>query len=367
MKLKSKYIKVAGTNYEVGKAMGEICKASPQFLELSQIKDDIYTKEEMKVVRTLFDKYCQGINEEIEGFSEATGIASNRALYYVMTYLKPGCSIAALLSSKTELKKTLMLRNYEFSPKYEPMELCHTSVNGKYKHLGASILSFGREDGINEHGLVVAQSSTGIPVSNTIGRKPAITGLQFWAVIRTLLENCKNVDEAIALSNEMPIAYNINLMLADANDNIALLETFDGNKAHIKLNERSEKNYLHSTNHIHFEELKHLSPLSMKNSVVRYDQIAKFLDSKSKISVDDLKYLSSAKYPEGLCCNYYEEIFGTLRAMIFDPKEKSVEVCFGSPSLNKWRRFEIDSDLGYTEFEVEIVDEKSPVDFYEWV
>ena len=78
MKLKSKYIKVAGTNYEVGKAMGEICKASPQFLELSQIKEDIYTKEEMKVVRTLFDKYCQGINEEIEGFSEATGIASKR-------------------------------------------------------------------------------------------------------------------------------------------------------------------------------------------------------------------------------------------------------------------------------------------------
>lgn len=39
MKLNSKYIRVAGTNYEVGKAMGEICKASPQFLELSQIKE----------------------------------------------------------------------------------------------------------------------------------------------------------------------------------------------------------------------------------------------------------------------------------------------------------------------------------------
>ncbi|MDU4753181.1 MAG: isochorismatase family protein, partial [Clostridium butyricum] len=36
------------------------------------------------------------------------------------------------------------------------------------------------------------------PVGNSDGlRKPAIVGLQFWAIIRYLLENCKDVDEAL--------------------------------------------------------------------------------------------------------------------------------------------------------------------------
>ncbi len=60
--------------------------------------------------------------------------------------------------------------------------------------------------------------------------KPAIVGLQFWAVIRYLLENCKDVDEALEYLKDMPIAYNINLLLADKSGNIALVETLDGKK-----------------------------------------------------------------------------------------------------------------------------------------
>ena len=42
------------------------------------------------------------------------------------------------------------------------------------------------------------------------GKKPKVIGLQFWAVVRTLLENCKNVKEALDTLYDMPIACNIN-------------------------------------------------------------------------------------------------------------------------------------------------------------
>ncbi|GMQ56246.1 hypothetical protein AN1V17_06390 [Vallitalea sediminicola] len=62
-------------------------------------------------------------------------------------------------------------------------------------------MQFGRSEGINECGLMVGQTSCGMPVGNMeMMRKPAISGLQFWAVIRSLLENCKDVDEALIIS-----------------------------------------------------------------------------------------------------------------------------------------------------------------------
>ncbi|MDO5574280.1 MAG: carcinine hydrolase/isopenicillin-N N-acyltransferase family protein [bacterium] len=97
---------------------------------------------------------------------------------------------------------------------------------------GATTALFGRSEGINEHGLAVSQSSCGFPVSNLPQmRNPGIKGLQFWAVIRSLLENCKTVDEALSMLTGMPIAYNINLYLADAAGEIALYETMNGEAA----------------------------------------------------------------------------------------------------------------------------------------
>jgi predicted choloylglycine hydrolase len=229
-------------------------------------------------------------------------------------------------------------------------------------------MQFGRGDGMNEMGLVVSQTSTGMPVGNfNSARKPAIVGLQFWAVIRSVLENCKNVDEAIKLSMEMPIAYNINMLVADRDGNAALIESFDGEKAVKKIDAGTKENFICSTNHIHLEELKHHDPKSMRNSLYRYELINNTLNSKEKVSVDDLKALLSNKYPEGLCCHYYDDFFGTLRGMIFDLNEGKIEVCFGSTALNEWHTFTMNDTDEHNEYDVQIEKEKCPADFFEFI
>lgn len=125
---------------------------------------------------------------------------------------------------------------------------------------------------MNECGLGVSITSAGQPVGNMeFSRKPAITGLQFWAVIRSLLENCKDVDEAIHLAQEIPIASNINLMVADKKGQAALIESFNGKKAWRKID--SSDSFICSANHVHLPELKDYDPKGMRNSFFRYELI----------------------------------------------------------------------------------------------
>ncbi|MCS4459559.1 C45 family autoproteolytic acyltransferase/hydolase [Clostridium botulinum] len=160
----------------------------------------------------------------------------------------------------------------------EELVLCTTKIKGKYAHIGTSMIQFGRGDGMNERGLGVSQTSTGLPVGNFEGcRKPAIVGLQFWTVIRSVLENCKDVDEAIKYVQSVPIAYNINLVVVDKMGNAALIESLDGKKAIKRISANTKEQFICSTNHVHLEELKKYEPKSMKNSVVRYNLINKYL------------------------------------------------------------------------------------------
>ncbi|WDV47578.1 C45 family autoproteolytic acyltransferase/hydrolase [Clostridiaceae bacterium M8S5] len=366
--LKAYYYELEGTNYEVGKALGEKMKNVPQFKENNSIPKSPFSKEEQEQIINMFDKYCPGINEEIEGFTDALGFNKFQTIYYIMSFLRPGCSQMALLPEKTKNNHVLLARNYDFNDEVEELILCTTKIKGKYAHIGTSMVQFGRGDGMNECGLGVSQTSMGLPVGNFKGaRKPAIIGLQFWAVIRSILENCKDVDEAISYMQSVPIAYNINLMVADKMGNAALIESLDGKKEVKRISADSKEQYLCSTNHVHLEKLKRYEPKSMKNSVVRYNVINEYINNKGLVSLNNLKLLLSTMYPEGLCCHHYKEFFGTLRGMVFDLNDGTVEVCFGSTALNDWHTFEINNQKRYIEFDVKVTNDKAPKDFYELV
>jgi hypothetical protein len=102
----------------------------------------------------------------------------------------------------------------------------------------------------------------------------------------------------------------------------------------------------------------------MKNSLERYQLICDQLNSKEKVLPEDLKQLLSLKYPEGLCCHFYDEIFGTLRGMVFDVNEGTVDVCFGSPAINSWHTFRISDDKQHMTYPFLIEREKAPADFF---
>jgi predicted choloylglycine hydrolase len=220
---------------------------------------------------------------------------------------------------------------------------------------------------MNEHGLAACKASNGLPVGNFEGgQKAGVTGFQFWIVIRSILENCKDVKEAISFAMKAPIGYNINLMLADPSNTIALFQCVDGHKFYKILNETSHETFLSSTNHAIFPELKKYQKQVLKSSVVRNNTIIKTFEGKEKVSKTDIKNLLSASYPEGLCCHYYGDFFGTLRSMIFDVTDKTIEMTFGTAQKNSWHTFKIDDTLNETTYEMNLPYAKAPMSFYEF-
>lgn len=357
-----------GSSYDAGRTLGRIAGNDQELIRFMTLKEPFISKQEEKQMLQLFDEFCPGLNEEIHGFADELKIPHSQVMYYAMTYLRPGCSQMALLPSITDNSHTLLARNYDFNDAMEEMTLATTRIEGRHAHIGSSLMQFGRADGMNEHGLAVSQSSAGQPVGNfEFGAKPAIIGLQFWAVIRSVLENCRSVEEVVQWTKDMPIAYNINLIAADPDGSAVLLETFDGKKAVKRIDRDTKEQFIHSTNHVHLPELKPLAPMSMKNSLTRYKLIEDTLNSRDHILKEDLMELLTTKYPVGLRCTFYDEFFGCLRSMIFDVTDGIVYICFGTPSKNQWHSFRVNDEFRQESYPVIMERTAAPAGFYDMI
>lgn len=355
MKCMTKTMELAGSNYEIGRKLGEIVAGIPQLRALHTAVYPGSGEEKAKEAMALFERWCPGFNEELSGFAEVLQVPASQLAFYATTNLRPNCSQIAVLPSMTESGEPLLARNYEFNPMFEDFTLVRTSVPGKYRHMGTSVFLFGREDGFNECGLAVTMSSCGLPVGAEQGmRRTKVNGLQYWAVIRALLENCRDVEEALAYVKEMPIAFNLNLMLVDKSGRIALVETLDGRMAVKRIPEDGGEQYLCATNHQVIPELIACEPVAMRHSLQRYHWIREKMDHSDKVGREQLKEMLLSMYPEGMCCHFYDAFFGTTKSMVISPAAGTIELCWGGEAANGWKVYGIDEPLQTSMTEIEV-------------
>ena len=353
---------MSGSSYDIGFRLGKMAAAIPPFRAVHSSGMQL-SNEDISLAQSLFNEWCPGLNDEIHGFADALSIAPIQMTYYAMTYLVPRCSQIAIMPGLSENGHVLMARSYEFHYEMDDLTLMKTSVSGKFAHIGSSVLSLGRYEGINEHGLGVTMSSCGIPVGPSESmRKPQLRGLQFWAVIRALLENCKDVSEALLYLKDMPIAYNINLILADRTGHAALFETLDGRSAYRLVDDTKE--YLCATNHVLLDALKPFETVAMSNSINRVSTIQSFIDERKSIAADDLKALLLTNYPEGLCCHDYKGFFGTTKSMIMDLNDGTIDVCWGGQPENGWQTYSISSPFEDSTRPIRIEQRSMTPDFF---
>ncbi|MDI6503785.1 C45 family autoproteolytic acyltransferase/hydrolase [Bacillus wiedmannii] len=360
--VKGYFSSLKGSHYDIGRQQGEFVKSHPylipQFIQQEHLVSDNYWTES----RNILNQYCPGINEEIDGFCEVLKIPARNMMYYYQTLLKAGCSHCVVLPKKTDSKHTYVLRNYDLSPKIDDMRFCSTHVEGAYAHSGFSTFYFGRTEGVNEHGLAVTFSGCGQPVGSIEGlRKPVLNGVQCFAVIRVLLEKCKNVQEAISLVDEMPIASNINLIVADPLD-AARIEIFDGFKSITTIDEESH-DFIVSTNHAISLPIQKLNNRRLEQSTNRYHTLYEYLNQNELVSMKSLKGLVEKEYPTGLTVHNYEEWFGTLHSVLFDLHNRTMNICFGSPLFNDWYSLKVGESLSFSKVNVKF-NNKTYTDFW---
>lgn len=329
---------------------------------------ETFSENDLKAALDLYEQYCPGLVEELKAYAEACEVSIREIAFTWMTYLIPRCSGLMIEGSMMDDGHTRLVRNYEFDLEHEDLIVFQTKVQGKYAHIGGSLALFGRTEGVNECGLGVSMSSCGLPVSNMIGMRPAkIRGLQFWAVIRSLLENCKDVEEALNLLKEMPIAYNINLLLADEKGNGCIFETMDGAVSYQEISMNSSRKHLSATNHIVIPSFQKHEPYAMKNSVVRLEKIEEFMKAKQEIKESDLRDLFVKKYPQGLSTSYYDDFFGTVKTVVMDMKNRSFKIRWFAEADNGWEIYQVTGDHEDHVLEKIYVKEKADPSFFQRV
>ncbi|MED1459380.1 C45 family peptidase [Bacillus safensis] len=318
--------KMTGTAYEVGKQQAVWLKENP-LLKTQYIRTEPVTQQAVKETKQLIRPFLPQLDEEIAGFCDEMQLDECYLTFFYSSHLQPGCSHCVRQGNMAAGQQTVMLRNYDFSPIFDDMRLVTTHVKGSVYHTGSSLLLFSRSDGMNEHGLAVTFSACGPPVGNEPGLKPpAVAGLQVYHVIRSVLESCPTVEEAIHSIEEMPVASNVHIMLADRKGKAAVIEIIDGQKRV----RRPERGYIAATNHPVADQTA--KGMTKHHSVVRYDMLMEAL--KEQRSSDSLAKLFQTEYPDGLTVHNYEELFGTMRTVMFRPEEGTIDYCFGSPVYN---------------------------------
>jgi predicted choloylglycine hydrolase len=217
--------------------------------------------------------------------------------------------------------------------------LCTTRVTGKASHIGFSEDIFGRAGGINENGLCATTTST-------VG-----DGFEYHAVVRTILDRCKTVDDALVVIDSMPTSHYHNYLVADRLGHGVLVELAPSHKSIKQFTLSSEDMFLISTNHYTQPDMLQFDTNRMMHSVIRYKTIKTHLEDEiHQINNETIRKLLSEPMPRGVCCHHYEDFLGTLWAMIIDLKSNKIEVCFGAPSSNEWRQFGLSDPVGLTEY-----------------
>ncbi len=328
-----------GTAKEIGRQQGDMIKDFPQAVGF--FRSGPFPKTSAPVDRSLklMETHCPGLVEEMTGFCEAAGFPLENLVYLAMTHIGgKHCSHFAVLPQATADGHMLIGRNYDFSEKVDDLKLITMFPQGANASLGFPTLFFGRNDGINEHGLSVTMSAGGKPVGIEPGMQPPIQdGLQFWALIRALLDTCSTVKEAEECIAGFPCAGNPILILADRAGNASLVEIHGPDRKIMRADE--ERPFLAATNHYQSNELKGIDPTCMRHSSVRLNAINRFLEeNRGMVTIEKCKQFLGTEYPDGPAAHFYSEWFGTLHSCVFDLTECLAEVTFGSPVASPWYR-----------------------------
>ena len=341
------HIIVEGTSYQVGQLQGEFLKQVGRTLISYEPPDPEQTAQE---IRQLYDEYCPGLTEEIQGVADSLGLPFDKALFCaVIGPPVQGCTHAVALPSITDNHHLLVARNYDMKLSEADLRLCTTRIEGRIPHLGFSDMCFGRLDGINQHGLCVTLSNTWDQVPDE-WREPH--GLHYAFAVRGALEQCKNLEEAVDLWQRMPIGSDGTFLVADPSGNAACVEIAGCKRAVKRISPNTEEQYLVSTNHytnlVFPNSAEHVPNAHSKR---RYELFsAWFKENREQITSAGLKAFLDRDWSTGVSSYSSEFQGGTLWSMVFDITAGTVEIRFGPPPHNRWYSFTLGESVGICEY-----------------
>lgn len=186
-------------------------------------------------------------------------------------------------------------RNSDFAVMLEPFyESCYYELDGGYSFIGNTTAIVQMEDGVNEYGLAV-----GLTFIYPKVRKP---GFNAGMLVRYLLEKCRDVKEALAALERLPVSSSQTITVADKSGRMAVVECNALERTVILPREGGE--FVATANDFNSQAMqKYRCPMPDDlNSGERYRTAVRALGECREYSLEFARDLLSGKY--GFMCQY---------------------------------------------------------------
>ena len=260
----------------------------------SILKTGLSPLEVLKIVEVREKYLSPDIVEELKAMAVAAQVSYIDLLVYNLftQFQQPeeesGCTSWVAAGTGSRTGETLLHKNRDFA--FKPQVAIQINREGKYKYM--ALISEGQTTllpaGINEHGLAVIQNDVGMNLMNY-----NVFGIEGTEMCRYIIENCRNVDEAIAyVANANNFGGSI-IFLADK-DKGAIIE-LTGWQQHVEIIENEAQ--FRSNHFLNLTDKTYASPAHSTTSSRRYEAAKEFFEEKSyNLSVLDCHELSRHHY-----------------------------------------------------------------------
>ncbi len=335
------HLRLTGNHYEMGVKLGKIFHRNhisfPLQLDDFQLE---HGKQSETVLKTYFPEVC----EEIRGVSDTIG---TDYLHFVSWMLCMGCCMYRLEENiPVEIRgctafayskggRIIYGRNNDLPPYLRDRSVSelYAPKNGNKFQITTSSFING-EEGLNEHGLAVAMTFV---MTNL---KKIQAGLNSCFIVRYLLEKARHTEQAVSLLMDLPVASNCNLLLADANGKMAVVECTPSVQNIRRAEAFDHGRIVCTVNRFLSDPMKPYDDTVGQdyNSYQRYRVV---MDSFASERIRD-DYIETTKQllrgDYGFMCQYdHEPDFETVWSSIFDLKSLAIYRAEGDPRKKKFK------------------------------
>ncbi|MCL1702558.1 C45 family peptidase [Lysinibacillus sp. Bpr_S20] len=303
-------VELSGNYYQFGLEQGSEVRSLPILKQLEQL-GKLNVNSNVQKAKELLKSVSPNLFEELIGLAEGLDMEIDHTVKlfsgYDVAFPQMGCT--------TLVNDGYYVRNYDFSSEMYDARLVWTNPTDGYASVGFSQQIFGRLDGMNEKGLIV-----GLHFVNNEYREE---GFMATTIVRMLLEQCANMEEALNFITNIPHGYCYNYSITDQSGSSVIVEASP---------QQQIINFTHPlicTNHFESERLREKNRKEVQGSVKRKDYVSSLL-SESLSPMSTYHHFNDESSP--LFFTQYKEYFGTLHTVVYSSNDLSIIIGVGGNS-----------------------------------
>ncbi len=339
-----------GSSHEIGvqhgKKLRELIAAYYSYCHttLSDVPEDSVKKTLSSVEGGLRKGYPEAL-EELQGIAEGAGLSYEDVLLMnfaseVRSQMPSGCTMFSAVGEAAETGQPVMGKTRDMASQiYFPFQIAmNIRASGRFRVFLAEAFSGMAVTGcgLNEHGLAVTLS-----IIMSVEDADDTVGVQRAFLARLVLEQCRDVEEALAVFSKNDLAYQgANFLICDATGGCALIEKSHRHQAVI----RPAKGVIASTNHFTSPKMSKFGKTAGQSSKDRLTRMETLLKSSwGSIDFETAKRFLR-DHAHGLdgnsICRHTLTRANTVQAYILEPGSKSVFIADGHPCMNRFQRYQ---------------------------